>query len=71
MIFFANHSLPIFWKSGWIAILDNERLTHARPSFTLQEGETRKLGAMMGIPKNRIGAKFQNEGKFNGLQLLS
>ena len=35
------------------------------------QGETRKLGAMMGIPKNRIGAKFQNEGKFNGLQLLS
>lgn len=61
-----NHCLPIFWKPWWIAILDNERKTHARPPFTLQEGEIRKLAAMMGIQKNRIGAKFQNEGKFNG-----
>ena len=23
--YFDNHCLPIFWKPGWIAILDNER----------------------------------------------
>jgi alpha-ketoglutarate-dependent taurine dioxygenase len=55
---FDNHCLPVFWKPGWIAMFDNERWAHARPPFTLKEGETRKLGAMMGIPKNRIGAKF-------------
>nr|VFJ67607.1 MAG: Taurine catabolism dioxygenase TauD, TfdA family [Candidatus Kentron sp. FM]VFJ67794.1 MAG: Taurine catabolism dioxygenase TauD, TfdA family [Candidatus Kentron sp. FM]VFK16769.1 MAG: Taurine catabolism dioxygenase TauD, TfdA family [Candidatus Kentron sp. FM] len=58
---FDNHCLPIFWKPGWIAMLDNERWAHARPPFTLQEGETRKLGAMMGNPKNRIGARFGME----------
>jgi len=55
---FDNHYLPIFWKPGWIAMFDNERWAHARPPFKLQEGETRKLGAMMGVPKNRLGAKF-------------
>jgi len=55
---FENHCLPIFWKPGWIAMFDNERWAHARPPFTLQAGESRKLGAMMGVPKNRIGAKF-------------
>jgi alpha-ketoglutarate-dependent taurine dioxygenase len=55
---FDNHSLPIFWKPGWIAMLDNERWAHARPPFTLQAGESRKLGALLGIPKNRLGARF-------------
>nr|VFK13968.1 MAG: Taurine catabolism dioxygenase TauD, TfdA family [Candidatus Kentron sp. LFY] len=55
---FDNHCLPIFWKPGWIAMFDNERWAHARPPFTLQPGERRKLGAMMGNPKSRIGARF-------------
>nr|VFK54372.1 MAG: Taurine catabolism dioxygenase TauD, TfdA family [Candidatus Kentron sp. TUN]VFK56634.1 MAG: Taurine catabolism dioxygenase TauD, TfdA family [Candidatus Kentron sp. TUN] len=55
---FDNHCLPIFWKPGWIAMLDNERWAHARPPFTLKSGESRKLGAMMGNPKDRIGAGF-------------
>nr|VFJ43017.1 MAG: Taurine catabolism dioxygenase TauD, TfdA family [Candidatus Kentron sp. DK] len=55
---FNNHCLPIFRKPGWIAILDNERWAHARPPFTLQPGEIRKLGAMMGNPRDRVGARF-------------
>lgn len=55
---FNNYCLPIFWQPGWIVMLDNERWSHARPSYTLQPGEKRKLWAMMGMPKNRIGARF-------------
>lgn len=55
---FDSHSIPIYWKPGWVAMLDNERWTHSRPPFTLQKGESRKLGAMIGQPKNRLGARF-------------
>jgi len=56
---FDNYCLPIFWKSGWIAMFDNERWAHARPPFVLQKGETRKLGVMIGREKNRLGARFK------------
>nr|VFK06929.1 MAG: Taurine catabolism dioxygenase TauD, TfdA family [Candidatus Kentron sp. LPFa]VFK23090.1 MAG: Taurine catabolism dioxygenase TauD, TfdA family [Candidatus Kentron sp. LPFa] len=63
---FDNHCLPIFWKPGWIALLDNERWAHARPPFVLQAGETRKLGVMMGNPKDRVGQKFPYHRKGSG-----
>jgi alpha-ketoglutarate-dependent taurine dioxygenase len=55
---FDDYSLPIFWKPGWIAMIDNEKWTHARPPFTLKKGETREIGLLLGNMKNRLGARF-------------
>ncbi len=51
-------SLAVAWQYADVAILDNERWTHARPAFTLLEGERRIMGVTMGMMKNRLGSRF-------------
>ena len=55
---FDRYSLPIRWQAGMIAMIDNERWTHARPPFSLKQGEQRTLGVVLGNRKRRIGARF-------------
>ena len=55
---FDNYSLPIFWQPGWVAIINNERWTHARPPYILKKNETRTIGLLLGNIKKRLGAKF-------------
>ncbi|MGS2716979.1 TauD/TfdA family dioxygenase [Eionea flava] len=54
---FSMHEIPVHWKAGKVAILDNRRYTHARPVFTLHEGEKRVLGVQMGMKTTRLGQK--------------
>jgi len=51
-------SLAVAWQKADVAIIDNLRWTHARPAFTLPEGEQRVMGVTMGMMKERVGSRF-------------
>lgn len=55
------YGVPIKWKTGDIAIVCNWRWAHGRPAYSLEEGERRQLGVMLGQTFTRIEHK---EGKW-------
>ena len=54
---YDNFGIPIFWSKGDIAIVCNYRFAHGRPSYTLEKGEKRELGVILGQTFKRIGPK--------------
>lgn len=49
-------SLALTWQQADLAIIDNLRWSHARPSYQLKEGEERIMGVTMGMMKTRVGS---------------
>lgn len=58
---YDRFGFPIQWNVGDIAMLCNYRWAHGRPTYTLEEGEERELGVLLGQRFDRIG---QVEGKW-------
>lgn len=52
---YDNHGLPLNWKVGDVAIIDNWRWLHGRPEYHLKEGEERVLGVLLGPVFQRVG----------------
>ena len=50
---YACYSIPITWRPGDIAVLDNLAWTHARPAYELREGEERRIGVLVSEPVDR------------------
>ena len=55
---YDNHGLPIRWNVGDIVAICNYRWAHGRPAYSLEEGEGRELGVILGPEYNRIGSKW-------------
>lgn len=47
--------VPIKWNTGDIAIVCNWRWAHGRPAYSLEDGEHRQLGVMLGDTFDRMG----------------
>jgi len=58
---YENNGIPLHWKRGDIAVVCNYRFAHGRLGFTLEEGEKRELGVILG----EMFPRYQNkEGKW-------
>jgi len=59
-VYEANNkaSLALRWQHTDLALVDNERWSHARPSYTVHPGEERVMGVTMGMMKKRAGSRF-------------
>ena len=44
---FARYSIPLQWRPGDIAVLENIAWTHARPPYRLEPGEQRRIGILV------------------------
>lgn len=42
------YGMPIKWTVGDVLVICNYRWAHGRPAFTLNEGEERTLGVVLG-----------------------
>jgi len=49
------HGVPIYWSQGDISVICNFRTAHGRPGFTLEKGEKRELGVVLGETFARVG----------------
>ncbi len=47
---------PLDWKPGDVAVVCNYRFAHGRPGITLDDGESRELGVIIGEKFDRVGA---------------
>jgi len=47
--------MPIKWKVGDVCVVDNWKWAHGRPAYTLEEGEKRNLGVLLGGLFDRLG----------------
>lgn len=47
--------MPIKWKEGDVLVVCNIRWAHGRPAYSLEPGEGRELGVMMGKKVDRQG----------------
>ena len=45
---YDKFGIPLAWQPGDVAVLCNMRYAHGRPGISLQEGEQRELGVMLG-----------------------
>ena len=45
---YDKFGVPLPWKKGDVAVLDNMRFAHGRPGMHLLPGEQRELGVMLG-----------------------
>jgi hypothetical protein len=52
---YDKYGFPAKWKSGEVMAMCNYRWAHGRPGFTLQPGEKRKLGVLLGETFDRVG----------------
>ena len=50
------HGIPIHWRQGDIAVICNLRTAHGKPGFSLEKGDKRELGVIIGETFSRIGA---------------
>lgn len=59
-IYMANNtaSLALRWQEADLALVDNIRWSHARPSFDMEEDDERIMGVTMGMMKQRDGSRF-------------
>lgn len=51
-------SLGLRWQEADVALIDNERWTHARPAYRLGPGERRVMGVTTGMLKSRVGSRL-------------
>jgi len=49
------HGVPIYWSQGDISVVCNFRTAHGRPGLTLDKGERRELGVVLGETFSRVG----------------
>ena len=54
---FDEHGMPVAWEKGDIACLCNYRFAHGKPAYTLNAGEARELGVILGEMYDRQGAR--------------
>lgn len=47
--------VPIYWRTGDVAVVCNHRWAHGRPSYTLGAEEERTLGVVLGPMYKRLG----------------
>lgn len=52
---YDSFGMPINWNQGDVGIICNYRWAHGRPSIHLADGETRKLGVVLGDQYDRVG----------------
>jgi len=45
---YDSFGIPIPWQAGDVAVVDNMKFAHGRPSVRLEPGEKRELGVMLG-----------------------
>ena len=50
-----QYGYMVEWEAGKIAILNNRRFAHGRPTYHLKEGEKRELGVLLMNPTTRFG----------------
>ena len=53
---YDKFGVPIKWEQGDIAVVCNWRWAHGRPAYSLEEGEKRTLGVILGETFDRVGA---------------
>lgn len=56
---FARYSIPLMWKPGDIAVLENLAWTHSRPPYRLEPGEQRKIGILVSNHRPRLRQQTQ------------
>ena len=44
---FSRYTIPLLWRPGDIAVLENIAWTHSRPPYRLKPGEQRKIGILV------------------------
>ena len=49
------YGVPLWWRTGDVAVVCNHRWAHGRPSYELAEGEERTLGVVLGEMYPRLG----------------
>eukprot|EP00494_Astrolonche_serrata_P006981 UN07006 len=58
---YDKYGMPLKWQIGDISMMCNYRFAHGRPQYSLNEGEERELGVLLGCRFDRVG---QIEGKW-------
>lgn len=48
---------PINWRPGDVGVICNYRFAHGRPGISLDDGEARKLGVVLGNQYDRVGVR--------------
>ena len=51
---FARYTIPLRWRPGDIAVLENIAWTHSRPPYRLEPGEQRKIGILVSNHQPRL-----------------
>ena len=54
---YDNHGTPIAWEQGDLAFLCNFRTAHGRPAYSLNTGEKREIGVVLGNLFERQGER--------------
>ena len=52
---FDAHGTPCYWREGDLSVVCNFRMAHGRPGFSLEDGEKRELGVVLGETFRRVG----------------
>jgi len=52
---FDAHGTPCYWRKGDVSVVCNFRMAHGRPGFSLEDGEKRELGVVLGETFRRVG----------------
>merc|ERR1711998_509438 len=54
---YDQFGIPINWKQGDVAVVCNYRFAHGRPKYSLEDGEERTLGVLLGSTFDRVGCR--------------
>ena len=52
---YDDYGTKVDWRQGDVAVICNYRFAHGRPEIDLEDGESRKLGVLLGEQFDRIG----------------
>ena len=52
---YDDNGIPLQWQKGDVAVVCNYRFAHGRLGYTLQPGEKRELGVILGEMYPRLG----------------
>ena len=59
---FARYTIPLQWRPGDIAVLENIAWTHSRPPYRLEAGEQRKIGILVSNHRARVRQQPMTQG---------
>jgi len=54
---YDEFGMPLNWRRGDVGVICNYRWAHGRPSIDLADGESRKLGVVLGDQYDRVGVR--------------